>query len=488
MFDQFYAGLAATSPVAPVIISIAAMLFLGFAMTRITKLLRLPNVTAYILTGVLIGPYGLNLVPAGVVSGMDFLSDIALAFIAFSTGEFFRFQTLKKNGAKVAVVSITDALISSGLIFVLTYFILKVDFACSIVLAALASATAPASLVMTIRQTRARGDFVDTLLQVIALDDVISLVSYSVAVSVALSSMGKGASGSFDTVLRPVLVNLGVLGLGALFGLLLKLLMSSKRSTDNRLIVSIAVLFAFCGVCTVLGVSPLLGCMSMGMIYINVSGDTNLFKQLNYFSPPIMLLFFVKSGLGFRLDALLTPGSAIGSAPLLAVSLGYFAVRILGKYAGAFIGCSLIGKPNKVRSYLGMALIPQAGVAIGLSALGARALGGAVGAALQTIILASSVLYEFVGPVCAKLALYLSGSYSDKIEDIVPEEALSAEGSEKNDLEKLIERIQLIQRELPAHASPLSEDEEAFTRAAIEEQEYAIYAQRRRIGRRRLGG
>jgi len=486
MFDQFHASLAATSPVAPVIISIAAMLFLGFAMTRITKLLRLPNVTAYILTGVLIGPYGVNLVPADVVSGMDFLSDIALAFIAFSTGEFFRFSTLRKNGAKVALISVADALISSSLVFTLTYFILKVDFACCIVLSALASATAPASLVMTIRQTRARGDFVDTLLQVIALDDVISLIAYSVAISVALSSMGAGGTGSLETVIRPVLLNIGVLALGGVFGLLLKLLMSSKRTTDNRLIVSIAVLFAFCGVCTVLGVSPLLGCMSMGTVYINISKDENLFKQLNYFSPPIMLLFFVKSGLGFRLDALLTPGSAIGASPLLLVSLGYFAIRIIGKYAGAFIGCRITGKPANVRNYLGMALIPQAGVAIGLAALGARTLGGEIGPALQTVILASSVLYEFVGPVCAKLALYLSGSYSNRIEDIVPEEALSPEKRGQGEAEILIERIRRIREELPAHsASPIAEDEAAFTQAALEEQQYALYAYRRRIHRRR---
>lgn len=486
MFDKFYANLASTSPAAPVIFSIAAMLFLGFAMTRITKLLRLPNVTAYIVTGVCIGPYGLKLIPESVVAGMDFLSDIALAFIAFSVGEFFRFSTLKKNGIKVAVISIADAFISSALVFILTFFVLKVDFACAIVLSALASATAPASLVMTIRQTRAKGDFVDTLLQVIALDDVIGLVAYSVAISVALSSMGMaGDASAIETIAAPVLINLGVLALGCLFGLLLKLLLSSKRSTDNRLIVTIAVLFAFCGVCTLLGVSPLLGCMSMGTIYINVSEDTNLFKQLNYFSPPILLLFFVKSGLGFRLDALLEGGNAIGQTPLLVVSLGYFAIRILGKYAGAFLGCGLIGKPKSVRNYLGMALIPQAGVAIGLAALGARSLGGAVGAALQTVILASSVLYEFIGPVCAKLALYLSGSYSNKIEDIVPDEALSPENKKQGEVERLIERIRRIQQELPVHASPHAEDEAAFTQAALEDEEYALYTHRRHMRRRR---
>ena len=488
MLNQTYAKLAASSQVAPVIISIAIMLFTGFAMTRITKRLRLPNVTAYILTGVLIGPYCLDLIPKGVISGMDFISDIALAFIAFSVGEFFRFSALKKNGPKVLVITLMEALTASALIFILTYWILGLSLAFSVVLAALASATAPASTLMTIRQTHARGDFVDTLLQVVALDDVVSLVAYSVAISIALSSMGSGRAGGFETIVKPILVNLGVVGLGCLFGLLLKLLFR-KRSTDNRLIVSIATLFAFCGICAVLDVSPLLGCMSMSMVYINLTDDVNLFKQLNYFSPPILLLFFVKSGLSFQLDALVSTANAIGSVPLVTVGVLYFLVRILGKYLGAWLGCAAVGKPRRVRDYLGLALIPQAGVSIGLAALGARTLGGQVGADLQTIILASSVLYELVGPACAKLALYLSKSYSDRIEDIVPVEALSEDVQKQTELEILIERIQRIQKELPVHsAPPVSEEEAAFTQAALEQQEYAGYMLRRRFGGKRLGG
>ena len=154
-----------TSPVASVIISVALMLFSGFLMTRLTKLLRLPNVTAYILAGILIGPYCLNLVPQRIISGTDFLSDIALAFIAFSTGEFFKLSILRKNGMKVVWITILEAVLASVFIFLLTYFVLRLDLAFSIVLAALASAKAPASTMMTIRQTGAQGDFVDTLLQ-----------------------------------------------------------------------------------------------------------------------------------------------------------------------------------------------------------------------------------------------------------------------------------------------------------------------------------
>lgn len=464
MLSPLFGDVMETNSVATVIISIALMLFLGFSMTRLTKWLRLPNVTAYIVVGILIGPFCLNLVPATVIDGMDFLSDIALAFIAFSTGEFFKLSTLKKNGMKVVIITVLEACLATVVVFIVTYCILGVDLGFSIVLAALASATAPASTVMTIRQTGAHGDFVDTLLQVVALDDVVGLIEYSVAISLALSvSLGSASVGATG-ILKPIGINLGVLLLGGLFGLFLKLLMPKKRSKDNRLIISVSLIFAFCGICALLDVSPLLGCMSMGTVYINITNDEKLFKQLNYFTPPILLLFFVRSGLSFRLDALVNNSTAVGNTPLLVIGVVYFVVRIVGKYAGAFLGCLITGKPKEVRNYLGLALIPQAGVAIGLAALGARTLGGETGVALETVILSSSVLYELVGPACAKLSLYLSKSYSNKIEDIVPVEELDECGKPISAVELLIQRIQVIQAELPHNT--VSEEEQAFLEAA----------------------
>lgn len=456
------------SPVAEIIISVALMLFSGYAMTRVTKRLRLPNVTAYIISGILLGPYCLDLVPARIIQGMDFVADIALAFIAFSTGEFFRFKALKKNGAKVVVITVLEACTASALIFFVTYFGLGIDLTFSVVLAALAAATAPASTMMTIHQTGAKGDFVDTLLQVVALDDVVGLVAYSAAISIALSAR----SGTFNagSILKPLAVNLGVFVLGGLFGVFMKLLMPKKRSTDNRLIISVATLFTFCGVCAMLDVSPLLGCMSMGTVYINITDDDKIFKQLNYFSPPILLLFFVRSGLNFKLDALTNSSAAIGGTPLLVIGVLYFVVRILGKYVGAFLGCLLVRKKKEVRNYLGLALIPQAGVAIGLAALGARTLGGETGSALETIILASSVLYELIGPACAKLSLYLSKSYSSDLDDLVPAETIP--GPAKNAVDLLVEQIQAIQKELPEHTDQTSLNEQAFLEAA--EEQYAM--------------
>ena len=484
MLSALREALAKNPQVSTIIISIAFMLLFGFAMTRITKLLKLPNVTAYILAGILIGPYCLGLVPQRVIDGMDFLSDIALAFIAFSTGEFFRLSTLKKSGARVMVITVLEALLASVVVFIVTFCVLRLELAFSIVLAALASATAPASTVMTIRQTGAKGDFVDTLLQVVALDDIVGLVAYSIAISVAVSSKtGTGAFHVWDIV-KPLLINLGVFALGGVFGVLMKLMMPKKRSTDNRLIISVALLFSFCGICTLLDISPLLGCMSMGTVYINITDDDKLFKQLNYFSPPILLLFFVRSGMNFKLDVLISPSGAVGTTPLLVIGVLYFLFRIVGKYAGAFLGCLAVGKPKQTRNFLGLALIPQAGVAIGLAALGARTLGGEDGVALNTIILASSVLYELIGPACAKLSLYLSGSYSTKLEELAPVDATTPTGEAKSEVELLIERIRKIQETIPPHELHAHDEEQAFTEAAEEQYAAEMLAHRGHHGRR----
>ncbi len=175
MIPSVYEKLHITPGVSAVIVSLALMLIAGFAMTRLTSKLRLPNVTAYIVSGILLGPFCLDLVPRGVIDGMSFLADIALAFIAFSTGEFFRISTLKKSGTKVLVITVLEACLASALVFLVCYFPLGLDLNFSLVLGALAAATAPASTVMTIRQTGAKGDFVDTLLQVVALDDAVGL-------------------------------------------------------------------------------------------------------------------------------------------------------------------------------------------------------------------------------------------------------------------------------------------------------------------------
>lgn len=483
MLDSFYANI---SPTATVIISIAIMLFCGFAMTRLTKLLKLPNVTAYIVVGILIGPFCLDLIPETVIEGTDFLSDIALAFIAFSVGEFFKISSLKKNGIKTVVITLFEAILASALVFILTFVILRLDVVLCIVLSALAAATAPTSTAMTIRQTKAKGNFVDTLLQVIALDDVLSLIAFSLALSVAGVFMAEGISLSAEVVILPIVINLGVMILGGAFGLFLKLLMPKKRTTDNRLIILISMLFLFCGICTLLEISPLLGCLAIGMVYINVTEDDKLYKQINYFSPPIMLLFFVRSGLNLNLNSLFSPTGNTGSTPIILIAILYFAVRMIGKYGGAFLGASVIKADKSVRNYVGLALIPQAGVAIGLAAMADRTLGGSVGENLQTIILASSILYELIGPACAKLSLYLSGSISNKLEDIAPVKTLDEQGNPRREVDVLIERIQKIRAEIPEpEKQEISPEEQAFTEAYEEQYEAMYELHRSRMKRRK---
>ena len=465
------------STVAVTIISVAIMLAAGFLMTRITKLLRLPNVTAYIVGGILCGPFCLNLVPTMVVEGTSFLPDIALAFIAFSTGEFFRLSSLKRNGGKVFIITVLESCGAAILVFLVCHFVLGLNFAFSVVLGALATATAPASTIMTIRQTGAKGDFVEILLQVVALDDVVGLVLYSIAISVA-TAVFSSSGFRLENVLIPLGKTILLMAMGGFFGLILKWFTGTRRSTDNRLIIAIAVLFSYCGICAVIDVSPLLGCMAMGMVYINTTEDERMFRQLNYFSPPLLLLFFFRSGLSFDLGSLLGDAGAIGSVSLLVIGVVYFLVRILGKYLGAWTGCILAGKSPKVRNWLGLALIPQAGVAIGLAALGARELGGEMGHALETIILSSSVLYELIGPGSAKLSLFLSGSYSNRLESAAPVPVVDENGQQKSEVELLIERIQKIQSELPAHTE--NENERAFTEAAEEYYREQNIPQRRR--------
>ena len=412
MLNWLYSLNGGSTGVAGTLISLSLMLILGFAMTRLTKLMRLPNVTAYILTGIILGPYGLDAISPSFIQGTEFVTDLALAFIAFSVGEHFEFRKLKKNGMKSAVVTLFESLAASVLVFLLTHLFLGLDFVFLIVLSALASATAPASTMMTIRQTGAKGPYVDRLLQVVAMDDVVGLVAYSVAIAAAAAAThGAFGGSSFQSIVLPLLINILLMALGAGFALLLKWMTPTRRTADNRLIIAIAILLLFLGVSALFGISPLLGCMTMGMVFANMEGHEKLFKQLNYFNPPILLIFFVRSGLSFDLGAL-TTSTLVGSTPLVLVAVLYFFVRLVGKYAGSYLGALAVQDPPEIRKYLGLALAPQAGVAIGLSAMAARQLGPDIGGTLQTIILASSVLYELIGPASAKLGLYLAKSYS----------------------------------------------------------------------------
>lgn len=398
---------------AVIISSLSIILLSSFLLTRVTKKFKLPNVTAYIITGILIGPYVIDIIPKDIISGLDFVTDVALAFIAFGVGKYFKLSTLKQNGAKVFIITLFESLVAAVAVTLVMIFVFHLSVPFSIMLGAIACATAPASTIMTIRQYGAKGPFVDTILQVTALDDVVSLVAFSICIAVA-EALSSNTSLSLSVFLMPILTNIIAILIGIAMGFLLNKVINDRRTQDNKLIITISIILAMTGVCSVLDISPLLSSMALGASYINLSNNNHLFKQINNFTPPILTIFFVLSGM--RLDV-----PALASAGIIGVV--YFVVRIVGKYAGAYLGALVCKCPDEIKNYLGLALIPQAGVSIGLAALGQRILPPEIGGLLSTIILSSSVLYELIGPASAKAALHLSKSMP--IENVQTETSLS---------------------------------------------------------------
>ncbi len=390
---------AQLNPETRILMVLSLILFSGFIMTRLTNTLNLPKVSGYIMAGVLIGPCGLNFVPKDIITGMGFVSDLALAFIAFGVGKFFKREVLMKTGKKIIIITISEALAAGVLVTLALKVMFSLDWGFALVLGAIATATAPASTMMTINQYKAKGEFVNALLQIVALDDVVCLLSFSV-VSAIINGRAAGSLSAQD-VMIPVAYNVMAIGLGIFCGYFLSRLLIPARSKDNRLILAIAMLLGLSGLCAAVDISPLLSCMIFGAIYINLTRDKKLFRQINNFTPPVMSIFFIVSGMNLDVKALETVG---------AIGVSYFFIRIIGKFLGTYISSMLMNTSKEIRNYMGFALIPQAGVAIGLAFLGQRMLPPETGNLLLTIILSSSVLYEMVGPVSAKAALFLSGS------------------------------------------------------------------------------
>ncbi len=388
---------------AVVVVSLAIMLFSGFLITRITRRLRLPNVTGYIIVGILIGPYILNLIPQTIIDGMDFVTDVALAFIAFGVGRYLKLSTIRESSTQVLIMTLCESLLAAAIVIVVMIFVFKLPVPFALLLGAIGSATAPASTIMTIRQYKAKGNFVNMLLQVVVLDDAVALLAFSICAAVAQAlDSSSGAKVGIMVLLLPIFLNIAAVGLGILAGFLLKRIidfLNTRGSKDNRLIVGLAMILSITGLCSAFDISPLLSCMAMGTTYVNICDNEKLFKQINNFAAPVLTLFFVLSGMRLSMPALFEAGI---------IGVGYFIVRIIGKYSGAFIGAELGKASPEIRKYFGLALIPQAGVSIGLAFLGQRILPPDMGAMLSTIILSSSVLYEMIGPVSAKLALFWS--------------------------------------------------------------------------------
>ena len=407
-----------------VIISLGIILILGFLMTRLTKLLRLPSVTAYLVVGILIGPsimFGSDIkgiIPGDFIQNTSFISDIALAFIAFSAGEFFKINEVKKSIGKSIIITVFEAIFTFVLTFVLCRFAFNLGTSFSLIIAALTSATAPTSTIMTIKQTKAKGHYVNTLLQVIVLDGVIALLLYTVSISVFVAT--KRGSLAFMDIAWPLLTTLICLAIGVAFGFILKFLVSFKRTTDNRLIIVIALLLLFCGICTLFGQSPLLGAIAIGTVYSNMCKTDNerkLFAQVNYFIPPIMLVFFVRGGMSLQFS-IFSQSNTISSVPLIAIIVVILLARLVGKYGGSYVGGVVTAQPKETRNFLGLGLLPQASIAIALATMGVRTLESngfdEHASFLLAVILATSIIFELVAPALAKLGLYLSHSYESE--------------------------------------------------------------------------
>lgn len=385
-----------------IIFSIAVILFAGFLLTRVTKKLRLPNVTGYIFAGVIVGPYVLNVIPHELIQHMDFMTDIALAFIAFRTGKYFKMSFLRERGKEIVLLTLFEFLITVFVVSIVMYAVFPFSLSFSILIGIIGGATASASTIVTVQQYHAKGDFVNTAMEVVALDNAVSLIAFSICLAV-IQSLSTGEVVHYGTLLWPVFINLEAILIGGLCGFALRFLITPKRSREHRLVVTVAMLLMLTGFCTQYNISPLLSCMSIGAVYINTNGDEHLFKQVDRFTPPILTMFFVISGLKLDVPALLKAGFA---------GVVYCFVRILAKYLGTYIGGTVCHCSDTIKKYLGLALIPQAGVSIGLAALAQRVLPTETGVMLSTIILSSAVLYEIIGPVCAKRALVLSGAIS----------------------------------------------------------------------------
>ena len=390
-------------------------------MTRILKPFHLPDVTAYLLGGILIGPFCLGWfkIPYFAfhtiqeVQNLSLISDVALGFIAFAIGSEFRLEQLKKTGRATVIVTILQAGLATICVDVVLYIfhilfpnILSTSQA--VMLGAIATATAPAATLMVVRQYKARGELVDLLLPVVALDDAVGLMVFAVSFGIAKAlEFGEYEVGSI--LLTPILGIIVSLSLGTICGVLLTKLEQLFHSNSNRLSMTIAFIFATVALSKLtftlakfeLTFSPLLVCMSMGVVFCNICPFAfDIIHRAESWTAPLYAIFFVVSGADLDLSVFKNKMNVL-------VGICYIIARCLGKYYGAYLGCSIAKIGEKAKKYLGYTLFPQAGVALGMCIM-ARQLGES-GDFISNIILFSVLVYEICGPLITKQALLAAG-------------------------------------------------------------------------------
>lgn len=418
------------------ILILGILLVLGLASTRVMKKLKLPNVTGYLIIGLLtafacllIDSFAENSHLTEELNSLnETISGIALGFIALSIGEEFKLSKIKNYGSKIITITFLQAFLAMVLVDAVVLglcYLLKVPLEVSLCLGAIATATAPAATLMVIHQYKAKGPLVDLLLPVVAFDDALGLVFFSISVSIS-KVIATGVSPSVISLLiTPLIEIVGSLLLGLILGYLLRKTINFFESRNNHVIMLIAFTLLGVGACALLNnikingehleFSNLLCCMMIGATYINLGNNQKIverdFSLVERWTPSLFLLFFVLSG-----AHLVTAGKELLSANtnmlyVFIVFIGYIVARSLGKYFGAFIGCKLTKRSKSITRYLGITLLPQAGVAIGMAnqISSMEAFNNGSGNIIVTVVLCATLVYELIGPLLTKISLNKAG-------------------------------------------------------------------------------
>ena len=416
-----------------VLLSISIGMIAALLMSRLAKLVSLPAVTAYLVAGMIIGPCCLGML--GIegfgfnteeqLKGLSVISDAALGFIAFAIGDEFRLTELKKNGKAATVIGILQAFAATvcvDIALVLLHFLIpdKLSVPSAITLGAIAAATAPAATLMVVRQYKAKGPLTDLLLPIVALDDAVGLIIFAVSLGVA-RAIKSGTVDVVSIIVNPLIEIVASLVLGSLLGLLLDFLEQFFHSRSKRMSISIAVVFLAVALSMVeveigavkIGFSSLLVCMMLGTVFVNICEfSEELMERIDGWTTPLFVLFFMLSGAELNLFV-------FGDLSIVAIGVLFLAARAVGKIGGAAFSAKLTHCEPNVVKYLGITLLPQAGVALGMS-LQVGVLGDD-GVLIRNIVLFSVMILELVGPALTKIALTKAG-------DIIPEGRTSARG------------------------------------------------------------
>ena len=392
------------------LMSLGVLLLAGYLLGRLARLIRLPSITGYIVAGLLVSDSVAGLVSGEAVHSFTPLTEVALAFIAFTIGGEFQLSKLRRTGLKILVVTLFEAMFAFAAVLAVMRLVGQ-PIEVALLLGAIAAATAPAATVIIVRELKARGEFVDYLFGVVAFDDAVSVLLFSGGLAVvAPALLQAGAAGTLAAgTLAGIAAGFGEIGLSALFGVggaLLIHIGTRTRVASEALLITLALLFTGSALVAVLHLSPLISNMCAGAVLINLSSrNRRVFEALEPLTPPIFALFFILAGA--ELDI-----AVFAEATIIILGLVYLVVRFAGKLAGVTIGSLTMRAPRSVRRYLGYCLFPQAGVAIGLALTVQNTLGAAdspraveIGTLLVNVVLLSVFINELIGPLISRFGV-----------------------------------------------------------------------------------